>query len=192
MKKLNLLKVFILIATAISSLVASAQTEKDGIQYLIYDENEHNLGININSSHLEQSIADYPAQAYFEAKRASLSVTDYRITFQCNVNNSWNNTKTIDAGKNTYNSSNWFDIPINTTKIRIYRHEGSLSRWVRNIKVRMAPHIRINNLMHNDLGEVLIGETKSIEIDFKSFLTSGNLTVTTDNPNFLINGKDTN
>jgi inner membrane protein involved in colicin E2 resistance len=166
------------------------QTEKNGVQYLIYDEQEHDLGVNINSSHLEQSIANYPAQAYFEAKRRWGAVADFRITFQCYIN-SWENTKTIDAGDDKYNSSDWFDIPINTTKIRIYRHEGSLSRWVRNIKVRMAPHIRINNLMHNDLGEVLIGETKSIEIDFKSFLTSGNLNVTTDNPNFLINGKDT-
>ena len=60
---------------------------------------------------------------------------------------------------------------------------------ISELNFTIAPHILLNTLSNNDLGEVPVGETRPINIDFKSFLTSGNLTVTTDNPNFLINGK---
>ena len=189
MKRFNLISILILFFSLLNIQSVVGQTEIDGVHYLIYDEAEHDLGYNINTPHLEQSIADYPAQAYFEAKRGSVAITDFRITFQCYVNNSWNDTKTIDAGKGTYQSSNWFNIPNNTTKIRIYRHAGSVKRWVKNIKVRIAPHIRLLNKTENnvtytsidentvntatatlDFGKRNVNSQTTFEIDFKSFL----------------------
>lgn len=198
MKKLNLLSLLTILFTLLSSqnIVAaedgSGLTQEGTTWYTTTYSSEHNLGYNTDPKNLNINLY-YPSNyVSFEAKM-ELASTGNRTIFVDQYIDGWDNiahtTENISTSYKTYETD---DVSPNATMIAIGRPKaGTLRRWVRNIKVRMAPHIRINNLMHNDLGEVLIGETKSIEIDFKSFLTSGNLTVTTDNPNFLINGKDT-
>lgn len=184
MKKINYVFILILLITFSKIEYALGQIQKPaqtGTWYVIYDETEHNLGVSINTYHLEQTI-NYPVQdAYFEAKRSKYSVDDYRISLECYTNNSWVTKKTIDAGKNSYNPSDWFNIPNNTTKIRFKRHAGSLSRYISNIKITMAPHTRLTEngtINPIQLSSVPVATTETHTIKFYSFLTknSGKLT----------------
>lgn len=65
---------------------------------------------------------------------------------------------------------------------------GNKTIYVDNIYAEIAPHIILNTSNEQNLGAVEIDGTKTLDVDFKSFLTSGNLVVETNNPNFLLNG----
>ena len=85
-------------------------------------------------------------------------------------------------------------ISTSATQIVFKNNGGTLSRYIRNIKVRMANHILLNtpaNGSTNDLGEVEIGKSATLDVKFKSFLVNKNLTVTSNNPFFTINGNTT-
>ena len=178
MKRFNLISILILFISFVGVQSVVGQEKVDGVWCSLYDKSEHDLGVEINSYHLEQSISvDYPInQAYFEAKRRWGSVSDYRISFEC-YTTKWESIKTIDAGDNKYNNSDWFPIPANTTKIRFFRHKGSLNRWVKNIKIRIAPHIIMKtksvDFMFNLTDE---GTNTKKDVKFHSFLTDGTLT----------------
>ena len=85
-------------------------------------------------------------------------------------------------------------ISTSATQIAFKNNGGTLSRYIRNIKVRMANHILLNtpaNGSTNDLGEVEIGKSATLDVKFKSFLVNKNLTVTSNNSFFTINGNTT-
>ena len=99
----------------------------------------------------------------------------------------------------TWTNYNTNNISSAATKLRFRKVDGTLGRYIRNIKVQMAPHIRLkDNLLENNqpksytFPETEIGGTPYYTIDFKSFLssTTGQIEISTTNPEFKIRKKN--
>ena len=91
-------------------------------------------------------------------------------------NNRYTSTKTIKT---------------NTKQIIFTGNQGATGNktiYLDNIYAKITPHISFNIPDTNNLGQVEIGSTAKLDIDFKSFLTKGNLVVTTNDNQFLIDG----
>ncbi len=91
-------------------------------------------------------------------------------------NNRYTSTKTIKT---------------NTKQIIFTGNQGATGNktiYLDNIYAKITPHISFNIPATNNLGQVEIGSTAKLDIDFKSFLTKGNLVVTTNDNQFLIDG----
>lgn len=211
MKKFNLLSVFTLFITLLCTQNIVAAIDGNGVsqegttyytttayindKYEVQDggSSKHNLEINL----------PYPSNYIsFQACAQNASAGTRTISIDQNIS-SWSSTGYTTPTLNN-NGLSWFQqvwnawtdyntdkISTTATQIRFKSNGGTLARYIRNIYVHMAPHIRLNTPKDNNLGQVEIGSTAKLDIDFKSFLTNGNLTVTTNNQNFYINGTET-
>ena len=193
MKKLNPLTIFILFFALISAQSVVAQ------RYSIEETSTHDLGGNDSYT----ITPEYPSdQLYFETYLSdnvtqTHSVTVLGETFELNTDNpkKWgitqagNDPTSDDPLKKTIPIS-----PASTNSITFQASRywsANKTIYVRNIKVRMANHILLNtpaNGSTNDLGEVEIGKSATLNVKFKSFLVNNNLTVKSNNSFFTING----
>ena len=195
--KRNLLSILTLLFALFTMQNISAQTKRtanvingSNPYYAIYNLDET---LDLCDNNIDVTLA-YPCnKVEYQVKCNSLSINNkMRIDVSTNNGTSFSTIKTHGDISNSDYKSFSADINTNVNVVAFLKNGGtSIDMNLRQVKFTIAPHILLNSLMNNNLGEVMIGGTKSIDIDFKSFLTSGNLTVTTDNHNFLLNGKDT-
>lgn len=193
MKNFNLLSIFTLFITLLCTQnIVAATTERTANivtgTSLTYPNNTQN--INVYSDDLKITL-EYPVNKIsfdFQTNKAFGQYCRGNIIVKDNNNNQIYK----GAVKNGSGSGN-----ISTSAEYVIFQENyqfgdaATTINIKNVTFTIAPHILLNTPLTNNLGKVEIGKTKTIDIDFKSFLTSDNLTVTTDNPNFLLNGKDT-
>lgn len=220
MKKLNLLKLFILIITSFYivnlkayTVTADVVNEKtltiDYSKYGNFKEQEAGGTKLPNAYNLDDGnldiILSYPCEK-LEFKASTTKFIAWgraKVAVDASYNesqNDWSDAKNIFNSSGNYftganNQQTVTDFNKTEKKVAIKNtYNGTFAssgKYINDIKFTIAPHIRLKTPTNNNLGEVMIGGTKSIDIDFNSFLTSGNLTVITDNNNFLLNGKDT-
>ena len=199
MKKLNLFKVFILLTAVITSFGVSAQSyqrtanivnETSAPYYAIFNLNET---LDLCDNNLDVTLV-YPCNKIdYQVKCNGASILN-KIKIDVSTDGGKNYTKQTEHGdiKNTSWSSFNTQIATNINNVAFLKTGGtSIDMNIKQIKFTIVPHILLNTSTDNNLGNVEIGGEKKFDVDFKSFLTSGNLTVSTDNNNFLINGKDT-
>lgn len=193
MKKLNPLTIFILFFALISVQSVVAQ------RYSIEETSTHNLGDDGSYT----ITPEYPSdQLYFETYLSDNVTQTHSVTvlgekYELNTDNpkKWgitqagNDPTSDDPLKKTISIS-----PASTNSITFQASRywsANKTIYVRNIKVRMANHILLNtpaNGSTNDLGEVEIGKSATLNVKFKSFLVNNNLTVKSNNSFFTING----
>ena len=206
MKKLNLLKLFILIATAITSLTISAQEygsgaqkidgvwysttlHTDGSQYAFVrdewdweSENKFDLNIQYPSNKVKFNLKNQTGVSY-----GALDWSSKKCTFTIK----WNEgSYTTPQGALSTDSKTFeAEITTNTSIINFIRNKANLSCYLTNVYVTMAHHIKMASDTTNNYGDVEIEDSKPFTVDFHSFLSKGTLTATTSNPDvFRING----
>ena len=191
MKQSNLLSILILffsllnVQSVVGDVTRTANITNSSSPYYAYPENNNNVNV------------------YNETYKINLSYPCNKITFVGKTNTACKGTTLIkgdyitESTQRINDDGDTYEKNIDT-KTTYLTFEYTYTKWdaattinIKDIKAYIAPHIILNTPSRNDLGKVPVGETRPVNIDFKSFLTSGNLTVTTDNSNFLINGKDT-
>ena len=214
MKKINLLTVLILHFSLLSiqSIIAQIRVpdNENGTWYTYYSDTEYTLSNKDNYDNKAYTITlNYPVTHLEYKAYLSDNVTSshpFKVT-----NASGTEISSVDL--NNDNPKNWLGITKegndhtsddpysfnknidNTTSITFQSNKKIGARkaiYLNNIHARMAPHIILETPTANsttDFGELVIGgETQQVEIKFKSFLTKGELTVTSSNPFFTING----
>lgn len=195
MKK-YLLQILTIFITLLSAQCVVAQ------RYSIEETSTHDLGGDGSYT----ITPEYPSdQLYFEAYLSdnvtqTHSVSVLGKTFELNTDNpkKWgitqagNDPTSDDPRKETISIS-----PASTNSItfKASRYWAANKKiYIRNIKVLMANHILLNtpaNGSTNNLGEVEIGKSATLNVKFKSFLVNNNLTVKSNNSFFTINGNTT-
>ena len=193
MKRFNLLSIFTLFITLLCTQnIVAATTERTANivtgTSLTYPNNTQN--INVYSDDLKITL-EYPVNKISFDFQTNKVLGQYcRGNIIVKDNN--NNQIYKGAVKNGSGSGN-----ISTSAEYVIFQENyqfgdaATTINIKNVTFTIAPHIRLNTPEDNNLGQVEIGSTEKLDVDFKSFLTNGNLTVTTNNPNFYINGTET-
>ena len=207
MKNLNLLKLFILLTTVISSFSVSAQEygsgaqKIDGIWYsttlhtngtqyaFVRDEwnwtseNIFDLNIQYPSNYIKFNLNNQTGvtSGKLDQSIITMSISQYI--------NSWQNPSHTTG--RIREKVQTFETPLQTTAtaIRFTRNRGNLSCYLTNVYVTMAHHIKMTSATTNNYGDVEIEDSKPFTVDFHSFLSKGALKATTSNPDvFRING----
>ena len=208
MKNLNLLKLFILLTTVISSFSVSAQEYGSGAQKIDgvwYSTTLHTNGTqyafvrdewNWTSENIFDLNLQYPStKIKFDLKNQTgvtsgqLSQKNITMSISQHINNSWQaasyTTGQLKTSVQTFETS----LEQSATAVRFTRNRGNLSCYLTNIYVTMAHHIKMASATTNNYGEVEIEDSKPFTVDFHSFLSKGELTATTSDPDvFRING----
>ena len=207
MKNLNLLKLFILLTTVISSFSVSAQEYGSGAQKIdgvwysttLYtdgetkyafvrdewdwtSENKFDLNIQYPSNKIKFNLQNQTGVSY-----SALNWSSKKCTFTIN----WNGDSytTSEGALSTSEKEFSTNISTNTTTINFTRNQANLSCYLTDVYVTMAPHIVMASATTNNYGEVEIEDSKPFTVDFHSFLSKGELTATTSDPDvFRING----
>lgn len=187
MKRFNLISILILFFTFFGVQCLVAAEDGDGYfqegttWYTTKYTSEFNLGYNTNPKNLDINLK-YPS-----------NYVSFEVFSQLGATEGGNRTISIHQLKNS--AKEWENIyttpkidndkwlPYNTDKISpeaiqiaFVRNKGTLQRWIRNIKVRMAPHIIMKtesvDFMFNLSDE---GTNTKKDVKFHSFLTAGTL-----------------
>lgn len=187
MKRFNLISILILFFTFFGVQCLVAAEDGDGYfqegttWYTTKYTSEFNLGYNTNPKNLDINLK-YPS-----------NYVSFEVFSQLGATEGGNRTISIHQLKNS--AKEWENIyttpkidndkwlPYNTDKISpeaiqiaFVRNKGTLQRWIRNIKVRMAPHIIMKtesvDFMFNLSTE---GDKTQKDVEFHSFLTAGPL-----------------
>lgn len=214
MKQINILTILILHFSflSIQSIIAQIRVpdNENGTWYTYYSDTEYTLSNKDNYDNKAYTITlNYPVTHLEYKAYLSDNVTSshpFKVT-----NASGTEISSVDL--NNDNPKNWLGITKegndhtsedpysfnknidNTTAITFQSNKKVGARkaiYLNNIHIRMAPHILLNTPNENsttNFGEIEIGsETQPIEVKFKSFLTKGELIVTSSHPFFTING----
>ena len=193
-----------LVALIMATANLSAQTYNSGTWYSLYDPAEHAIGTGLIGVPSDWSYSVFPptqSTLTFEAKKQTLGGGDLCIypiyngsqqgyIFSENLSTSWKAKSCTLTQEQT----------IKTTEFRFDRRNGvTLRKYFRNVKLPLAKHILLNDntsngqtwgvssitLTDNSLATAE-GHTSSsaYTIRFRSFLASGDITITSSNPEF--------
>ena len=206
-------KFFMLATLFLASTNLTAQTYNNGTWYSLYDEKEHKLEVGITSFNGEWEFLDVfpPAQTNltFDAKRSAggsgtlnvAPIVDEKQQSDIFSANPGKVTKKnflgieskVDYTDNPYSATT----PTNLTQLKFYTPVGAtLSKYFKNIKLPLAKHILLNDgtsfgtksVEKKFANSVTINETSSeiVTVKLRSFLTAGNISITSDNPAFYV------
>ncbi len=191
MKKFNLLSILVLLFSLLNvQSVVAAENGSGPIQegttwYTTTYTSEFQLRDRWSTAHNLYINIPYPSNYVSFQAKVQWSATDRTISLDEYIS-SWNTKYTTQKLSDSWSDHNDKSISTSATQIAFKSNGGTERHYIRNIKVRMAPHIRLNIPKDNNLGPVEIGSTEKLDVDFKSFLTKGNLVVTTNDNQFLI------
>lgn len=188
-----------LVALIMATANLSAQTYNGGTWYSLYDTEQKN-NTTVNTNFCEKKVFAPAESMTFEYKKYSGLSIKGKLQVQNKVNdNSWSGSK----GEVSYSSTSWstsqtISLDANISYIR-YRMSSGTGASVRNHFVKLKKHILLNDntsngqtwgvssitLTDNSLATAE-GHTSSsaYTIRFRSFLTSGDITITSSNPEF--------
>ena len=204
---------FLLATFFLASTNLTAQTYNNGTWYSLYDEKEHKLEVTVTSFNGEWEFLDVfpPAQTNltFDAKRSATGSGTLNVApivdekqqsdiFSANpgkvTKKFWGVETKVDYTDNPYSATT----PINLTQLKFYTPTGAtLTKYFKNIKLPLAKHILIANGGFGKTSEskifenVTIGGTSKVQtVKLRSFLTNGDIKITSDNPAFRIGSAD--
>ena len=203
--QLFILSVFIMLlwsqkTIAVSQYEYGVEKLDSGVWYSVFT-SEKTLGENFNFYY------NYPSTSFsFEAKgsRKRNIIGQWKYHYKFNVchsaipnnksaffsknntseneNFNWGESTSYETNKTSdnYNNYKWFNTTINSTDARciVFIKDGDESRYIKNIKVKIAPHTKLNttslsfNTAITDPATNPDGESQTI--DFYSFLSGSN------------------
>ncbi len=184
---------FLLATIFLASANLSAQTYNGGTWYSLYD-TEENSNVNAFSPDFATKSVFAPAESItFDYKKYSGMSINGKLQVQNNVNGSWSGSK----GEVSYSSTSWktshaIALDANISHIR-YNMSSGTGASVRNHRVKLKKHIRIADGGYGkeeeskSFGNVTIGNVSAVQtVKLRSFLTAGNITITSDNAAFRV------
>ena len=188
-----------LVAILMATTHLTAQTYNGGTWYSLYDTEQKNNTV-AGTTFCEKAVFAPAESMTFEYKKYSRLSINGKLQVQNYVNgNSWSGSK----GEVSYSSTSWstsqtISLDANISHIR-YRMSSGTGASVRNHFVKLKKHILLNDntsngqtwgvssitLTDNSLATAE-GHTSSsaYTIRFRSFLASGDITITSSNPEF--------
>ena len=200
--------IFFLVALFVATANLSAQTYNGGTWYSLYDPAEHEIGTGLIGVPSDWSYSVFPptqSTLTFEAKKQALGGGDLCIypiyngsqqdyIFSENLSTSWKAKSCTLTQEQT----------IKTTEFRFDRRSGvTLRKYFRNVKLPLAKHILLNDNTSNGqtwgVSSITLTDnslataegktsTSAYTIRFRSFLASGNITMTSSNSEFHFGG----
>lgn len=188
-------KFFLLAIFSIASFTLSAQTYNGGTWYSLYATGE-NSNVNAFSPDFAEKSVFAPAESMtFEYKKYSRLSIDGKVEVYNKVNGTdWSSSK----GSVSYSDrKNWKTSPTilldaNISHIR-YKMASGTGVYVRNHFVKLKKHILIADGGYGkeeeskSFGNVTIGNVSTVQtVKLRSFLTAGNITITSNNPAFRV------
>ena len=188
-------KFFLLAIFSIASFTLSAQTYNGGTWYSLYDTGE-NSNVNAFSPDFAEKSVFAPAESMtFEYKKYSMLSTDGKVEVYNKVNGTdWSSSKgsVSYSDRKNWKTSPTISLDANISHIR-YKMASGTGVYVRNHFVKLKKHILIADGGYGKSSEsksfenVTIGGTSNVQtVNLRSFLTNGDITITSDNSAFRI------
>ena len=188
-------KLFLLAIFSIASFTLSAQTYNGGTWYSLYDTRE-NSNVNAFSPDFAEKSVFAPAESMtFEYKKYSLLSSDGKVEVYNKVNGTdWSSSKgsVSYSDRKNWKTSPTISLDANISHIR-YKMASGTGVYVRNHFVKLKKHILIADGSFGkaeeskSFGNVTIGNISAVQtVKLRSFLTAGNITITSNNPAFRV------
>lgn len=195
-----------LVAFFVATANLTAQTYNGGTWYSLYDDTEPKNNTTVGTTFCEKAVFAPAESMTFEYKKYSWASINGKLQVQNNVNgNSWSGSK----GEVSYSSTSWstsqtISLDANISHIR-YKMPSGTGASVRNHFVKLQKHILLYDDTDSkgmDYGTSSIGtastprhmtnlataeghtSSSAYTIRFRSFLASGDITITSSNPEF--------
>lgn len=171
----------------------TAQTYNGGTWYSLYDEKEHS-NVVVYTEFAEKSLFTPVESITFDYKKFAIISLNGKVEVQNLVDGKWQ--KKGDASYSdykNYKTSSTISLDANATKIRYYLASGN-GVYVKNHFAKLAKHILLadggfgKTTDSKSFGSVTIdGQSAAQKVTLRSFLTAGNVTVTSSDNAFRIN-----
>ena len=191
--------IFLLVAMFVATASLTAQTYNGDTWYSLYETKEYAV-INVVNYYNKDFDIFPPAggKLSFEAHKETFGWGDLFI--EQYVSSSWSSVNDFSLGNKyaTYTTSS--NINTSATKIRFKVKDGSsLNRTFKNVKLPLAKHILLDNSTAFGTSSITVTDgnlataeghtsTNSYQIKLRSFLASGNITMTSSNSEFHFGG----
>ena len=203
--KTSLLKYFMLATTLVASISLSAQTYNGGTWYSLYETGERTLS-TIDSETLN-AFTPVGTNLTFDAKRAATGQGNLKVA---PIVNGQQQSDIFDQKPGKVTKKNFLgiesqvdytDAPYsatvsnsNSNQIKFYTVTGAtLKKYFQNVKLPLAKHIYIadggsgKEKESKSFGNVTVGNVSAVQtVKLRSFLTAGNITITSNNPAFRV------
>ena len=203
--KTSLLKYFMLATTLVASISLSAQTYNGGTWYSLYETGERTLS-TIDSETLN-AFTPVGTNLTFDAKRAATGQGNLKVA---PIVNGQQQSDIFDQKPGKVTKKNFLgiesqvdytDAPYsatvsnsNSNQIKFYTVTGAtLNKYFKNVKLPLKKHILIadggfgKEEESKSFGNVTIGNVSAAQtVKLRSFLTTGNITITSNNPAFRV------
>ena len=190
---------FFLFATLfLASVNLNAQTNNNGTWYSLYDTSQDdNVGVGWSADFAEKAVFSPVESMTFEYKKYSMLSTNGDLTISNNVMGSeWKEKGSISySDRKNWKTSPIITLDANISHIRYHRKENGTGVSIRNHFVKLAKHILLadgtsfgtTSITTQFANPVNINETSSaLTVKLRSFLTAGNINITSDNPAFYV------
>lgn len=184
--------IFLLVAMLVASTNLSAQTYNGGTWYSLYVEGEQSIGTIGSKTY--NTFTPVMSNLSFQAKRSS-SVSYGNLKVAPFVNDVQQNNVFDQKLTNSYATYTASITNSNSNKIKFYTTSGAtLTKYFQNIKLPLAKHILLESGTYGTSsitvtdGNLATAEgytsTNAYKIKLRSFLASGDITITSSNPEF--------
>lgn len=193
---------FLLATLFLASTNLTAQTYNNGTWYSLYDATEHYFGDLTGSSDDTFSVfAPTTGNLSFQWKKTGkfFGYPIFNLTISESSNGSNYTSKyTLKSGSDTKQDSYvtvTTAVSENITHLKFKQSGGTLKRYYKDIKLPLAKHILLNDgtsfgttsVERTFTDSVTINETsEALTVELRSFLTAGDITITSDNPAFSV------
>ena len=174
----------------------TAQTYNGGTWYSLYDEEEHS-NVVVYTNFAEKSLFTPVESITFDYKKFVIISIDGKVEVQNLVDGKWQ--KKGDASYSdykNYKTSSTISLDANATKIRYYLASGN-GVYVKNHFAKLAKHILLadggfgKTTDSKSFDNTVVGQTSAVQtVKLRSFLTDGDITITSDNPAFRVGSAD--
>ena len=192
MKKV-LSKLSLLALVCLTTVALSAQTYNGGTWYSLYDAKEHS-NVVVYTEFAEKLLFTPVESLTFDYKKFSLLSINGKVEVYSKIDGSWQKKGEASySDYKNYKTSSIIPLDANTTNIRYYLASGN-GVYVKNHFAKLAKHILLadgsfgKTSESKSFGNVTIdGQSAAQKVTLRSFLTNGNITVSSSDPAFRIN-----
>jgi len=189
-------KLFLFAVLLAISANLSAQTYNGGTWYSLFDTKEYAV-INVVNNYNKDFDIFAPAggKLSFEAHKATVGWGNLFIEQYVS---SWSSVQDFSLSNSYKAYTTGSNINVSATKIRFKVKDGSsLNRTFKNVKLPLAQHILIADGSYGKTTDsktfdnTVVGNISAVQtVKLRSFLTTGDITITSDNPAFRVGSAD--
>lgn len=187
---------FLFVALLAATTNLSAQTYNGGTWYSLYDGQEHS-NVVVYTDFAEKSLFTPVESITFDYKKFSLISINGKVEVQNLVDGKWQ--KKGDASYSdykNYKTSSTISLDANATKIRYYLASGN-GVYVKNHFAKLAKHILLadggfgKTTDSKSFDNTVVGQISAVQtVNLRSFLSAGDITISSDNPAFRVGSAD--